>query len=105
MEVALVTWHSVKEMVFEGGPHPWVLEPSRFFLELSVEKSETIQIAQVRLPAKRKQNQYIYRVLCLDLGEQVGKCSFSNIVFSNSDTPNLVLLTIPFQILTDLLMD
>nr|KAF6397487.1 nucleoporin 210 like [Rousettus aegyptiacus] len=71
VEVALVTWHSVKEMVFEGGPHPWVLEPSRFFLELSVEKSETIQIAQVRLPAKRKQNQYIYRVLCLDLGEQV----------------------------------
>ncbi|XP_023390082.1 nuclear pore membrane glycoprotein 210-like [Pteropus vampyrus] len=71
VEVALVTWHSVKEMVFEGGPHPWVLEPSRFFLELTMEKAETIRITQVRLPAKRKQNQYIYRVLCLDLGEQV----------------------------------
>ncbi|KAB0386578.1 hypothetical protein FD755_001534 [Muntiacus reevesi] len=71
VEVALVTWHSVKEMIFEGGPQPWVLEPSRFFLELSVEKTEKIRITQVRLPAKRKQNQYIYRVLCLDLGEQI----------------------------------
>ncbi|XP_020742988.2 nuclear pore membrane glycoprotein 210-like isoform X7 [Odocoileus virginianus] len=71
VEVALVTWHSVKEMIFEGGPQPWVLEPSRFFLELSMEKTEKIRITQVRLPAKRKQNQYIYRVLCLDLGEQI----------------------------------
>ncbi|XP_007946745.1 nuclear pore membrane glycoprotein 210-like [Orycteropus afer afer] len=71
VEVALVTWKSVKEMVFEGGPCPWILEPSRFFLELSTEKMEKIRITQVRLPAKRKQNQYIYRVLCLDLGEQV----------------------------------
>ncbi|XP_036713739.1 nuclear pore membrane glycoprotein 210-like [Balaenoptera musculus] len=71
VEVALVTWHSVKEMIFEGGPRPWILEPSRFFLELSMEKTEKIRITQVRLPAKRKQNQYIYRVLCLDLGEQI----------------------------------
>ncbi|XP_058927920.1 nuclear pore membrane glycoprotein 210-like isoform X1 [Kogia breviceps] len=71
VEVALVTWHSVKEMIFEGGPRPWILEPSRFFLELSMEKTEKIRITQVRLPAKRKQNQYMYRVLCLDLGEQI----------------------------------
>ncbi|XP_059946570.1 nuclear pore membrane glycoprotein 210-like [Mesoplodon densirostris] len=71
VEVALVTWHSVKEMIFEGGPRPWILEPSRFFLELSTENTEKIRITQVRLPAKRKQNQYIYRVLCLDLGEQI----------------------------------
>uniref|UniRef100_A0A7N5KSN5 Nucleoporin 210 like n=1 Tax=Ailuropoda melanoleuca TaxID=9646 RepID=A0A7N5KSN5_AILME len=70
VEVALVTWQSVKEMVFEGGPRPWILEPSRFFLELSMEKTEKIELTQVWLPAKRKQNQYIYRVLCLDLGEQ-----------------------------------
>uniref|UniRef100_A0A2K5XI24 Nucleoporin 210 like n=1 Tax=Mandrillus leucophaeus TaxID=9568 RepID=A0A2K5XI24_MANLE len=71
VEVALVTWQSVKEMVFEGGPRPWILEPSRFFLELSAEKTEKIGIAQVWLPSKRKQNQYIYRIQCLDLGEQV----------------------------------
>ncbi|XP_024429067.2 nuclear pore membrane glycoprotein 210-like [Desmodus rotundus] len=71
MEVALVTWQSVKEVVFEGGPRPWVLEPSHFFSELSMEKTEKIGITQVRLPAKTKQNQYIYQVQCLDLGEQV----------------------------------
>ncbi|XP_036198838.1 nuclear pore membrane glycoprotein 210-like isoform X5 [Myotis myotis] len=71
VEVALVTWNSVKETVFEGGPRPWILEPSQFFLELTAEKTEKIEITQVRLPTKRKQNQYIYRVLCLDLGEQV----------------------------------
>ncbi|XP_028608917.1 nuclear pore membrane glycoprotein 210-like [Grammomys surdaster] len=71
VEVALVTWQSVKEMVFEGGPHPWILEPSRFFLELTMEKAEAIRVTEVRLPAKRKQNQYVYRILCLELGEQV----------------------------------
>ncbi|XP_074079536.1 nuclear pore membrane glycoprotein 210-like isoform X6 [Macrotis lagotis] len=71
VEVALVTWQSVKEMVFEGGPGPWILEPSRFFLELSVENELKISVSQVRLPAKRKQNQYIYRILCQALGEQV----------------------------------
>uniref|UniRef100_A0A8C5K677 Nucleoporin 210-like n=1 Tax=Jaculus jaculus TaxID=51337 RepID=A0A8C5K677_JACJA len=71
VEVALVTWQSVKEMVFEGGPHPWVLEPSRFFVELSMEKTEEIRVTEVRLPAKRTQKQYIYQVLCLDVGAQV----------------------------------
>uniref|UniRef100_A0A8C4Y7J6 Nucleoporin 210 like n=1 Tax=Gopherus evgoodei TaxID=1825980 RepID=A0A8C4Y7J6_9SAUR len=71
VEVALVTWQSVKQMVFDGGPGPWVLEPSRFFLELTVEHEEKIEVTQVRLPTKRKQNQYIYRILCLELGEQV----------------------------------
>ncbi|XP_063173323.1 nuclear pore membrane glycoprotein 210-like [Candoia aspera] len=69
--VALVTWHSTKEMVFEGGPGPWSLEPSRFFLELKVENKDKFDVLEVRLPARRKQNQYIYRVTCLELGEEV----------------------------------
>ncbi|NXE57620.1 P210L protein, partial [Casuarius casuarius] len=71
VEVALVTWQSAKEMIFEGGPGPWILEPSRFFLELTVEHEEKIEVIQVWLPAKRKLNQYVYRVVCLELGEQV----------------------------------
>uniref|UniRef100_K7GF03 Nucleoporin 210 like n=1 Tax=Pelodiscus sinensis TaxID=13735 RepID=K7GF03_PELSI len=71
VQVALVTWQAVKQMVFEGGPGPWVLEPSRFFLELTVEHEGKIEVTQVRLPTTRKQNQYIYRILCLELGEQV----------------------------------
>ncbi|EOA93614.1 Nuclear pore membrane glycoprotein 210-like, partial [Anas platyrhynchos] len=71
VEMALVTWQAAKEMVFEGGPGPWVLEPSRFFLELTVEHEEKIEAVQVRFPTKRKLNQYVYQVLCLQLGEQV----------------------------------
>ncbi|XP_025022979.1 nuclear pore membrane glycoprotein 210-like [Python bivittatus] len=71
VQVALVTWHSMKEMVFEGGPGPWVLEPSRFFLELKVDDKNKFHVVEVRLPARRKQNQYIYRVTCLELGEQI----------------------------------
>ncbi|XP_054418842.1 nuclear pore membrane glycoprotein 210-like [Pteronotus mesoamericanus] len=71
VEVALVTWQSVKEVVFEGGPRPWILEPSQFFSELSMEKTEKVGVTQVRVPAKTKQSQYSYLVQCLDLGEQV----------------------------------
>ncbi|XP_048359385.1 nuclear pore membrane glycoprotein 210-like [Sphaerodactylus townsendi] len=71
VEVALVTWHSVKETVFEGGPSPWVLEPSRFFLDLRVERGDKVHVTEVWLAAKRKPNQYIYRIMCLELGEQV----------------------------------
>ncbi|XP_042296943.1 nuclear pore membrane glycoprotein 210-like [Sceloporus undulatus] len=71
VEVALVTWHSMKEMLFEGGPGPWVLEPSRFFLGLQVEHKNKVHVVEVRLPTKRNQHQYIYQVKCLELGEQV----------------------------------
>nr|XP_060613914.1 nuclear pore membrane glycoprotein 210-like [Anolis sagrei ordinatus] len=71
VEVALVTWHSAKEMLFEGGPGPWPLEPSRFFSEFQAERQDQAHVAEVRLPSKRKPHQYIYRVTCLELGEQV----------------------------------
>nr|XP_025045304.1 nuclear pore membrane glycoprotein 210-like isoform X5 [Pelodiscus sinensis] len=80
VQVALVTWQAVKQMVFEGGPGPWVLEPSRFFLELTVEHEGKIEVTQVRLPTTRKQNQYIYRILCLELGEQIPVSSLRNTV-------------------------
>ncbi|XP_048785353.1 nuclear pore membrane glycoprotein 210-like isoform X2 [Lagopus muta] len=69
--VALVTWKATKEIVFEGGPGPWVLEPSRFFSELTVEHRSKIEVVQIRLPTQRKVKQYVYRAACLELGEQV----------------------------------
>uniref|UniRef100_A0A8V1AEC8 Nucleoporin 210 like n=1 Tax=Gallus gallus TaxID=9031 RepID=A0A8V1AEC8_CHICK len=71
VEMALVTWKAAKEIVFEGGPGPWVLEPSRFFSELTVEHKDKIEVVQIRLPTQRKVNQYVYRAVCLELGEQV----------------------------------
>ncbi|XP_021232281.1 nuclear pore membrane glycoprotein 210-like isoform X2 [Numida meleagris] len=71
IEVALVTWKAEKQIVFEGGPGPWVLEPSRFFSELTVEHKDKIEVTQIRLPTQRKMNQYVYQAACLELGEQV----------------------------------
>uniref|UniRef100_G1NKA3 Nucleoporin 210 like n=1 Tax=Meleagris gallopavo TaxID=9103 RepID=G1NKA3_MELGA len=71
VEMALVTWKATKEIVFEGGPGPWVLEPSRFFSELIVERQGKIEVVQIRLPTQRKVKQYVYRAECLELGEQV----------------------------------
>ncbi|XP_031462245.1 nuclear pore membrane glycoprotein 210-like isoform X2 [Phasianus colchicus] len=71
VEMALVTWKAMKEIVFEGGPGPWVLEPSRFFSELTVEHQGKIEVVQIRLPTQRKVKQYVYHAVCLELGEQV----------------------------------
>uniref|UniRef100_A0A8C9LAN5 Nucleoporin 210 like n=1 Tax=Pavo cristatus TaxID=9049 RepID=A0A8C9LAN5_PAVCR len=71
VEVAVVTWRAAKEVVFEGGPGPWVLEPSRFFSELTVERKDQIEVVQIQAPSQRKVKRYVYRAVCLQLGEQV----------------------------------
>uniref|UniRef100_UPI00398F7D21 nuclear pore membrane glycoprotein 210-like isoform X1 n=2 Tax=Pristiophorus japonicus TaxID=55135 RepID=UPI00398F7D21 len=68
--IAIVTLTSSKEMLFEGGPRPWVLEPSGFFTDLSGEKKETIIIKQQRAPLVKKKNHHGFRVICVVLGEQ-----------------------------------
>ncbi|XP_067865995.1 nuclear pore membrane glycoprotein 210-like [Heterodontus francisci] len=68
--VAIVALTSSKEMLFEGGPRPWVLEPSGFFTDLSGEKGEAIIIKQQRAPLVKKKNHHGFRVICVTLGEQ-----------------------------------
>ncbi|XP_041052651.1 nuclear pore membrane glycoprotein 210-like [Carcharodon carcharias] len=68
--VAIVTLTSSKEMLFEGGPRPWVLEPSGFFADLNGEKGETIIIKQQRAPLVKKKNHHGFRVICITMGEQ-----------------------------------
>ncbi|XP_059511298.1 nuclear pore membrane glycoprotein 210-like [Stegostoma tigrinum] len=68
--VAIVTLASSKEMLFEGGPRPWVLEPSGFFTDLIGEKGEAVIIKQQRAPLVKKKNHHGFRVICVSLGEQ-----------------------------------
>ncbi|XP_078082042.1 nuclear pore membrane glycoprotein 210-like [Mustelus asterias] len=68
--VAIVTLTSSKEMLFEGGPRPWLLEPSGFFTDLSGEKKDRIIIQQQRAPFVKKKNHHGFRVTCVTLGEQ-----------------------------------
>uniref|UniRef100_A0A8B9BSQ0 Nucleoporin 210 n=1 Tax=Anser brachyrhynchus TaxID=132585 RepID=A0A8B9BSQ0_9AVES len=69
--VALVTLGSSKDMLFEGGPRPWVQEPSKFFRNITAEDEESIGLSLFGLPTSRNNIQHWVRVSCKSLGEQV----------------------------------
>ncbi|XP_078065799.1 nuclear pore membrane glycoprotein 210 [Mustelus asterias] len=71
VSVALVTLGSSKDMLFEGGPRPWVLEPSKFFTDLTAENEGSIILHVVSSPAFRNQPKHVVRATCTALGEQV----------------------------------
>lgn len=58
-------------MLFEGGPRPWVQEPSKFFRNVAAEDAESIALSLLEPPTPRNNNQHWVRVLCRSLGEQV----------------------------------
>ncbi|XP_028679797.1 nuclear pore membrane glycoprotein 210 [Erpetoichthys calabaricus] len=70
VSVALVTLGSSKDMLFEGGPKPWVLEPSKFFRNLTAEDSGSVTLSLFG-PASRNYYQHWVRATCQALGEQV----------------------------------
>ncbi|XP_053774500.1 nuclear pore membrane glycoprotein 210 isoform X3 [Desmodus rotundus] len=76
--VALVTLGSSKEMLFEGGPRPWVLEPSKFFRNITSEDTHSISLALFGPPASRNYQQHWILVTCQALGEQVIALSVGN---------------------------
>ncbi|XP_006901438.1 PREDICTED: nuclear pore membrane glycoprotein 210 [Elephantulus edwardii] len=76
--VALVTLGSSKEMLFEGGPRPWVLEPSKFFRNITSEDTDSISLALFGPPASRNYQQHWVLVTCRALGEQIIALSVGN---------------------------
>ncbi|XP_037658720.1 nuclear pore membrane glycoprotein 210 isoform X2 [Choloepus didactylus] len=76
--VALVTLGSSKEMLFEGGPRPWVLEPSKFFRNITSEDMDSISLAPIGPPASWNYQQHWILVTCQALGEQVIALSVGN---------------------------
>uniref|UniRef100_A0A8C0EK50 Nucleoporin 210 n=1 Tax=Bubo bubo TaxID=30461 RepID=A0A8C0EK50_BUBBB len=69
--VALVTLGSSKDMLFEGGPRPWVQEPSKFFRNVTAEDAESIGLSLFGPATSRNSIQHWVRVSCKSLGEQV----------------------------------
>ncbi|XP_040914179.1 nuclear pore membrane glycoprotein 210 [Toxotes jaculatrix] len=70
VSVAVVTLGSSKDMLFEGGPRPWVLEPSRFFCNLRAEDEASVSLT-LTSPSSHNYNQHWVRAACRALGEQV----------------------------------
>ncbi|XP_046725797.1 nuclear pore membrane glycoprotein 210 isoform X2 [Silurus meridionalis] len=70
VSVALVTLGSSKDMLFEGGPKPWILEPSKFFRNLTAEDPTSVTLTLTG-PASRNYFTHNIRATCRVLGEQV----------------------------------
>uniref|UniRef100_A0A3Q3XAI0 BIG2 domain-containing protein n=1 Tax=Mola mola TaxID=94237 RepID=A0A3Q3XAI0_MOLML len=70
VSVAVVTLGSSKDMLFEGGPRPWVLEPSKFFCNLRAEDKASVSL-KLTSPSSHNYNQHWVRATCRALGEQV----------------------------------
>lgn len=70
VSVAVVTLGSSKDMLFEGGPRPWVLEPSKFFCNLIAEDETSVSLTLTG-PSSHNYNQHGVRATCRVLGEQV----------------------------------
>ncbi|XP_010007165.1 PREDICTED: nuclear pore membrane glycoprotein 210, partial [Chaetura pelagica] len=68
---ALVTLGSSRDLLFEGGPRPWVLEPSKFFRNITAEDAESIGLILFGPPTLQDHTQHWVRVSCKSLGEQV----------------------------------
>ncbi|KAM8994907.1 nuclear pore membrane glycoprotein 210 isoform 2-T2 [Ara ararauna] len=71
LTVALVTLGSSKDMLFEGGPRPWVQEPSKFFRNVTAGDAESVGLSLFGPPMSRNNIQHWVRVSCKSLGEQV----------------------------------
>ncbi|KAK3547680.1 hypothetical protein QTP86_026925 [Hemibagrus guttatus] len=70
VSVALVTLGSSKDMLFEGGPKPWILEPSKFFRNLTAEDASSVTL-MLTGPTTRNYFTHHVRASCRALGEQV----------------------------------
>ncbi|XP_068506084.1 nuclear pore membrane glycoprotein 210-like [Syngnathus scovelli] len=77
VSVAVVTLGSSKDMLFEGGPQPWVLKPSKFFCDLKAENEESVSLT-LASPPSHNYDQHLVRATCRALGEQMLEVRVSN---------------------------
>ncbi|KAM5147759.1 nuclear pore membrane glycoprotein 210 [Mantella aurantiaca] len=85
--VALVTLGSSKDILFEGGPKPWVLEPLKFFKNLSTEDTEGSGLFHLDPLLSRNHFQHWVTAVCRDLGEQVISMSVGNLPTETNPFP------------------
>ncbi|XP_077144594.1 nuclear pore membrane glycoprotein 210-like isoform X2 [Ranitomeya variabilis] len=71
VHTSVLSLQSTKVMVFEGGPGPWLPEPTSFFMWLTAKDADSVQITQIGDPTKAKQILHMYQVQCTKLGEQI----------------------------------
>ncbi|NXO01664.1 PO210 protein, partial [Rhinopomastus cyanomelas] len=94
--VALVTLGSSKNMLFEGGPRPWVQEPSKFFRDVTVEFADSVDVSFFGPPMSQNPVQHWVRVSCKSLGEQVITLTVGNSPTITNPLPVVVTAVVKF---------
>ncbi|XP_035513048.1 nuclear pore membrane glycoprotein 210 isoform X2 [Morone saxatilis] len=95
VSVAVVTLGSSKDMLFEGGPRPWVLEPSKFFCSLRAEDEASVSLTLTN-PTSHNYNQHWVRATCRALGEQVLEVTVGNEASVTNPYPAVELAVVKF---------
>uniref|UniRef100_A0A8C4EC26 Nucleoporin 210 n=1 Tax=Dicentrarchus labrax TaxID=13489 RepID=A0A8C4EC26_DICLA len=95
VSVAVVTLGSSKDMLFEGGPRPWVLEPSKFFCSLRAEDEASVSLT-LTSPTSHNYNQHWVRATCRALGEQVLEVTVGNEASVTNPYPAVELAVVKF---------
>uniref|UniRef100_A0A8B9HPV2 Nucleoporin 210 n=1 Tax=Astyanax mexicanus TaxID=7994 RepID=A0A8B9HPV2_ASTMX len=92
--VAVVTLGSSKDMLFEGGPKPWVLEPSKFFRNLTAEDPNSVTLTLTG-SASRSYFRHLVQATCRALGEQVSTLLIN---LETLGTMAITVLQIPYNL-------
>ncbi|XP_068163279.1 nuclear pore membrane glycoprotein 210 [Antennarius striatus] len=95
VSVAVVTLGSSKDMLFEGGPRPWVLEPSKFFCHLRAEDQDSVSLT-LTSPLSHNYNQHWVRAACRVLGEQVLEVMVGNEASVTNPYPAVEMAVVRF---------
>ncbi|XP_073327221.1 nuclear pore membrane glycoprotein 210 [Pagrus major] len=95
VSVAVVTLGSSKDMLFEGGPRPWVLEPSKFFCNLRAEDEASVTLTRTS-PSSHNYNQHWVRATCRALAEQVLEVMVGNEASVTNPYPAVELAVVKF---------
>ncbi|XP_050414022.1 nuclear pore membrane glycoprotein 210 isoform X1 [Patella vulgata] len=62
----VVSVSSSKDVIFNGGPQPWILDSSKYFQELSAARGSLLEMKQKTV----RGSLHVFIVLCVELGEQ-----------------------------------
>ena len=88
--VAVVSLASSWVYRFEGGPQPWVLDPSSYVERLESDRSDVIRVS------RRRAADHEYLITCLQLHEQRLTLTIGNRPSAKNSLPASVSLTVAF---------
>ncbi|PIK54185.1 putative nuclear pore membrane glycoprotein [Apostichopus japonicus] len=94
--VAIVTPGSSKTVVFQGGPQPWVLDPTQYFERLNGEKAEHVSINHLK-SSRGSRGLHVFQVLCTKRGEQVLTAEVGNGPTSRNKYPAIAKAFVQFR--------